>query len=289
MSENQKKKIEPLIGAHTSIQGGVHHALLHGKEIGATTIQLFTTNQRQWHAKPIPEAEIALFKQTQEQTGLKELMSHGSYLVNLGSPRSENHQKSLKVFREEIMRCQALGITYLNFHPGAALDSPREACLEKIASSLLGFRDLLENGKLRLLIETTAGQGSTVGVDLAEIQYLINRTAKTIPMGVCIDTCHLFAAGYDIRTPKGWQNTLATFDATVGIRHLYAFHLNDSAKPFASRKDRHAPLGEGEIGIESFKYLMKDARTAHLPKYLETPGGHPVWKKEIALVKSWAS
>jgi len=284
-------KNEPtlLIGAHTSIQGGVHKALLQGEEIGATTIQLFTTNQRQWRAKPIPEAEIALFKQTQEETGLKSLMSHGSYLVNLGSPNSETYSKSLKTFREEIVRCQALGLTYLNFHPGAALDSPREACLEKIVHSLLSVQDLLAKGNLRLLIETTAGQGSTVGADLAEIGYLIQHTAGKIPVGVCIDTCHIFAAGYDIRTPKGWQSTLDTFNTTVGIKHLYALHLNDSMKPLASKRDRHAPLGKGEIGIESFKYLMKDSRTAKLPKYLETPGGHLAWKKEIALIKSWVT
>lgn len=278
-----------LIGAHTSAAGGAYHALLEGRDIGATTIQLFTANQKRWLGKPLDKTSIDLWQSTLKETGLKQIMSHDSYLINLGSPDPEGLQKSREAFLQEIERCLQLEVSYLNFHPGAALKESPQLCLDRICESLLSFESLVADSSLRLLLETTAGQGSCVGWKFEEIAYIVNKVKDRIPIGVCIDTCHIFAAGYDIRTPEAWNQTLKEFDRIIGLKHLYAFHLNDSAKPLGSRVDRHKPLGEGEIGLESFKFLMRDPRTRELPKYLETPDGPPLWVKEIALLRKLAS
>jgi deoxyribonuclease IV len=277
-----------LIGAHTSAAGGAHNALLEGKEIGATTIQLFTANQKRWDAKPLTPEGIELWKETLKETGLKKIMSHDSYLINLGSPDPDALNKSKKAFKEEALRCIQLDISYLNFHPGAALDSNPTDCLDRIAESIKEMSDVLAKGKTRLLLESTAGQGSAVGWRFEDLAHIIEKVDKHTPIGVCIDTCHIFAAGYDIRTPEAWEKTLTEFDNIVGLKHLYAFHLNDSMKPLGSRVDRHADLGKGLIGLDCFQFLMNDSRTRDLPKYLETPNGLPVWQKEINLLRELA-
>lgn len=279
---------ELLIGAHTSAQGGAHKAIWEGYEIGATTVQLFTSNQKRWEGKALTDEEIARFQEGLKATGLQKIMSHDSYLINLGCPNSENLAKSRKAFKEELIRCQKLGISFLNFHPGAALDGSEEECLDLIVESLQGFEDLADKGETRLLIETTAGQGSTVGYCFEHLGYLIQKLHSKIPIGVCIDTCHIFAAGYDIRTKSGWEQTIKQFDELVGLKHLYALHVNDSMKPLGSRRDRHAALGKGEIGMESFKEMMHSPSLREIPKYLETPGGPPLWKEEIALLRKFA-
>jgi deoxyribonuclease IV len=282
------KPEELLIGAHTSAQGGAYHALLEGQEIGATTVQLFTRNQRQWAAKPLSQEEIDLFKSTLDATGLKKIMSHDSYLINLGSPDGEALKKSRKAFKDELIRCQQLGITFLNFHPGASVTSTEEECLDTICASLEHVEDVVAQGHTRLLLETTAGQGTSVGHRFEHLAYILDRVHKKIPIGICIDTCHIFAAGYDIRTKKDWDETLETFDKVVGLQHLYAFHVNDSLQPFGSRKDRHAALGTGKIGMECFQVMMHHPLIREIPKYLETPDGPPLWKKEIALLRKFA-
>jgi deoxyribonuclease IV len=279
---------ELLIGAHTSAQGGPHHAILEGQEIGATTVQLFTSNQKRWEGKSISDEEVTLFKEAVQATGIKKVMSHDSYLINLGSPDPESLRKSRKAFKEELIRCQKLDLAFLNFHPGAALDSSEEECLERIVESLEHMEDSIDKGSTRLLIEATAGQGSSIGWRFEHLGYLANRVHKKIRIGICLDTCHIFAAGYDIRTKKAWDETLEKFDKIVGLKHLYAFHVNDSMKPFGSRKDRHAPLGKGEIGLECFKVMMTHPLTREIPKYLETPDGPPLWTKEIALLRQFA-
>ncbi len=275
------------IGAHTSAAGGAHNALYEGKEIGATTIQLFTSNQKQWHGREISDEDVDLWKKALDETGIGKVMSHDSYLINLGSPDKELLEKSRKALRKEIERCHKLNISYLNFHPGAATKGTVEECLEAIAESLLEMEPLIHQGHTKLLLETTAGQGTSVGHSFEQIAYIIKKVHHKIPIGVCIDTCHIFAAGYDIRTEAGWENTLKEFDDLIGLKYLCAFHLNDSQKGLGSKVDRHAPLGEGEIGIKSFQFLMTNAKTADLPKYLETPEGPPGWKKEIALLKKF--
>lgn len=277
-----------LLGAHTSAAGGVHNALLQGQQIGATTIQLFTANQRRWESKPIADEEIELWKKTLDETGIKEVMSHSSYLINLGAPDSEILSKSRKAFREEIERARALNLAYINFHPGAAISESKEQCLERIVESLLQFEPLLEGCRTRLLLEATAGQGSCVGCKFEELAYILERVKDKVCAGVCIDTCHIFVSGYDIRTPADWEQTLGEFDRVVGLKHLYAFHLNDSVKPLGSKVDRHAALGKGEIGLECFKFLTRDKRTSHLPMYLETPDGPELWVKEIAMLREFA-
>jgi deoxyribonuclease-4 len=276
------------IGAHTSAAGGVHNALYQGQEIGATAIQLFTRNQRQWNAKPMEPEEIALWEKALDETDIGEVMSHDSYLINLGSPSPESRLKSQKAFSDELERCHALNITYMNFHPGAATGSSEEECLDRIVESLLTVEELATKGNTRLLLEATAGQGSSVGHRFEHLAYIQERAGKKVPLGVCIDTCHIFAAGYDLRTEKSCQETLDEFDRIVGLEHLYAFHLNDSLKDLGSRVDRHAPLGEGKIGIDAFRFLMTHPKTKALPKYLETPEGPPLWKKEIILLKEFA-
>ncbi len=277
-----------LIGAHTSAAGGAPNALLEGQEIGATTIQFFTSNQKQWTGRTIGEEELELWKETVQATGLKKLMSHDSYLINLGSPDKALLQKSRNAFRDELIRCQLLGLSFLNFHPGAATHSTEDDCLRTIVESLEELEPLVDKGHTRLLIEATAGQGSSVGHRFEHLGYLIDRLHKKIPIGICIDTCHIFAAGYDIRTQKGWDDTLKEFDKQVGLKHLYALHVNDSDKPLGSRVDRHAPLGKGHIGIECFKVMMQHPDLRELPKYLETPEGPPLWKKEIAMLREFA-
>ena len=278
-----------LIGAHTSAAGGVFNALTEGQSIGATTIQMFTANQRQWKSKTFDADTIAKWKETRKATGITQVMSHDSYLINLGSPDPEGLAKSRQSFHDELVRCHALELTYLNFHPGAALTHSREECLDRIAESLIQLEPLAAKGPTRLLLEMTAGQGSSVGCFFEEIAYILDKVKNRVPIGVCIDTCHIFAAGYDLRTTEACEATFAKFDDIVGIKHLYALHLNDSIKGLGSRVDRHKPLGAGEIGIECFKWLMRDKRTRNLPKYLETPDGPPLWVKEIALLRSFAT
>ncbi len=277
-----------LIGAHTSAAGGAPNALYQGKEIGATTIQLFTSNQKQWNGRKIGIEEVEEWKKALAETGIDQVMSHDSYLINLGSPDQELLEKSRKAFREEIERCYLLNIPYLNFHPGAATTGTEEECLDTIVESLLELEKILESGKTRLLLETTAGQGTSVGHKFEHLDYIFDQVHRKIPIGVCIDTCHIFVAGYDIRSEEGCKKTLTTFDEIVGLEHLYAFHLNDSMKSLASKVDRHASIGEGNIGLECFQFLMTSPITRHLPKYLETPEGALRWKKEIALLKKFA-
>jgi deoxyribonuclease-4 len=283
------KKHPLYLGAHCSAAGGVHNALLEGQEIGATCIQLFTANQRRWTNRSIPQEEISLWHETLEETGITHVMSHDGYLINLGAPDAENLRKSRTAFHEEIERCLELKCRYLNFHPGAAVNGSREQCAERIIESLRATAPLLESDhNLTLLIETTAGQGSTYGYTFEEIATLIEGVQDVVPIGVCIDTCHIFAAGYDIRTAEGWNQTLKEFDRLIGLKYLKAMHLNDSVKGCGSRVDRHAPLGKGEIGIECFQFVMQNPHLQPLPKYLETPDGPSLWVHEIEMLKEFA-
>lgn len=274
-----------LVGAHTSAAGGVQNALYEGRDIGANTIQLFTSNQRQWSARPLSQETLDAWKKALSETNISNIMSHDSYLINLGSSNPEFLEKSLLAFRLELERCHALDITYLNFHPGAYVGCTQEECLDRIVESLLEMEALIHKGHTRLLLEATAGQGTAIGHRFEELAYIVEKVEKKIPIGVCIDTCHIFAAGYDIRTPENWDTTLKTFDQVVGLKHLYAWHVNDSMKGLGSRVDRHQMLGKGLIGWEAFNFLATDPRTRHLPMYLETPGGPAGWKEEIAKLK----
>lgn len=277
-----------LIGAHCSTAGGLEKALIEGMEIGATTIQMFTSNQKQWKGREITDEMAEVFIETRDEIGLSKIMCHDSYLINLGSPKTDLLEKSRNAFENEIKRCHKLEIDFLNFHPGAATGSTVDECLDTIIESLKTFSKLCEKGKTRLLLETTAGQGTSVGHEFEHLATIIEGAKGHVPIGVCVDTCHIFAAGYDIRTKKAWETTLKEFDSVIGLKYLQAFHLNDSMKPFDSRRDRHAHLGEGEIGLEAFRFMMQHPKLREIPKYLETPKGPAVWKDEIALLRKFA-
>ena len=276
-----------LIGAHMSVMGGVHNAPYEGEKIGANIFQIFTSSQRQWHTKNLTEKEIELWDEAIKTTQMTHVMSHGSYLLNLGSPKTDTLSKSRKAIKEELIRCHQLKIDYLNFHPGAAVGSTESECLDTIAESLLELEDLSKEGQTKLVIETTAGQGTNVGYKFEHLHYIINKVHKQIPIGICFDTCHCFAAGYDIRTDEQWLKTLKEFDEIIGLKYLFAFHVNDSLFDLGSRKDRHANLGKGKIGLECFKFLMTNPTTKYLPKYLETPYGDEYWEEEIKLLKKF--
>ena len=276
-----------LIGAHMSVMGGVHNAPYEGEKIGANIFQIFTSSQRQWHTKKLSEKEIELWDEAIKTTQMTHVMSHGSYLLNLGSPKTDNLSKSRKAIKEELIRCHRLKIDYLNFHPGAAVGSTEKECLDTIAESLLELEDLAKEGQTKLVIETTAGQGTNVGYKFEHLHYIINKVHKQIPIGICFDTCHCFAAGYDIRTDEEWLKTIKEFDEIIGLKYLLAFHVNDSLFDLGSRKDRHANLGKGKIGLECFKFLMTNPTTKYLPKYLETPNGDEYWEEEIKLLKKF--
>ncbi|PCI92294.1 deoxyribonuclease IV [Candidatus Aerophobetes bacterium] len=279
---------ELLIGAHMSAAGGCFNAIEKGNKIGATTIQFFTSNQKQWHGKQITEEDAAIFREYKKNTSMQKVMSHGSYLINLGSPNPELLEKSINAFKKEIMRCHLLDVDYLNFHPGAYTSSDEKAGLDTIVNSLLSCKEVANEGNTRLLLETTAGQGTTLGHTFEQVGYILKHVKNDIPIGVCIDTCHIFTAGYDITSKEGWGKTLKSFETHIGLEHLYAFHLNDSKLPLGSKKDRHENLGKGCIGLECFKFLMQDDRVRHLPKYLETPNGETMWEDEIALLREFA-
>lgn len=278
----------PLIGAHTSASGGLHNAIYEGHEIGATTIQLFTANQRQWQRKPISEDRLTLFTQALQETGLSYIMSHAGYLINPGAPNIEILEKSRICMYQEIQDCIRLGISFVNFHPGAAVSGTKEQSLETIITSFSLMQPLFsQDPQTMILLETTAGQGTLLGSTFQELGYLIHNLKDKIPVGVCLDTCHIFAAGYNITSAQDWDDVLLQFDQHIGLQYLQAFHLNDSVFPLGKNKDRHAPIGQGHIGSESFKILMNHPKTYLIPKYLETPGGPDLWISEIQMLRSY--
>ncbi len=259
-----------LLGAHISISGGFHKAIEKGEEIGCTAIQIFTKSGRSWFAKEITQQEIDKFQETLKKSSIKSVIAHSAYLINLGSPKKEIEQKSIKGLKLELERCDQLSIPFLVIHPGAHLKSGEEKCLEQIAKNL---SDILKKhkGKTKILLETTAGQGTNVGYKFEHLQKILNLSKEKNKMGVCLDTCHIFSAGYDIGTTKGYEKVMSEFSKTIGLKNLKAIHLNDSKTNLNSRKDRHENLGKGTIPISSFRLIMNDKRFEKIPKILETP------------------
>jgi len=275
------------IGAHVSASGGVEFAPVNAHEIGATAFALFTKNQRQWQAKPLTDESIQAFRDNCRTLGFpaEAILPHDSYLINLGSPDREMLQKSRDAFLDEMKRCEQLGLVLLNFHPGAHLNQMTEqACLQQIAESI--NLALAQTRGVTAVIENTAGQGSNVGYVFEHLRAIIDQVDDQSRVGVCLDTAHLFAAGYDLRSPAAYDETFSRFDDIIGLRHLRAFHLNDSKKGLGSRVDRHDSLGEGEIGWETFARLMRDQRFAHIPLILETPQPEK-WPDEIRTLKGF--
>ena len=277
------------IGAHVSASGGVENAINNAKAIGATAFALFTKNQRQWLAPALTTPQIERFRSLMSDAGYtaQQVLPHDSYLINLGHPDKEGLDKSRESFFEEMRRCELLGLDRLNFHPGSHLKRiSEEESLRLIAESI---NMALERTKgVTAVIENTAGQGSNLGFRFEHLAYIIDRVEDKSRVGVCLDTCHTFAAGYDLRTREALDATFSEFDRVVGFGYLRGMHLNDAMKPLGSRVDRHSPLGDGEIGWECFRYIMGDERFDEIPLILETPD-EARWADEIAALKSFAN
>ena len=277
------------LGAHVSSSGGLYNAPLNAKAIGANAFAMFTKNQKQWSAKPLTAEEIAQFKAAVASNGFSPdyILPHDSYLINLGNADPEKRGRSLASFTEELSRARALGLKYVNFHPGSHLkEITEEECLELIAGSVNKALAEVATGDTMAVIEATAGQGTNVGYRFEHIARIIAGIEEKSRVGVCIDTCHIFAAGYDISTAAGFEQVMADFDRIIGIKYLRAMHLNDAKKECGSRVDRHECLGKGCIGQEGFKYIMQSPYFENMPLVLETPEPD-LWSAEIKLLRSF--
>ncbi len=292
--------MKKFVGAHVSASGGVFNAPLNAMEIGAKAFALFTKNQRQWVAKPLDEETIAKFKDNLAKSGIlpKHILPHDSYLINLGHPEVEKLEKSRAAFIDELERCVQLGLDRLNFHPGShlvkiakkdkenleVLQAIEEKCLDVIAESINIALD--RTNSVTAVIENTAGQGSNLGYKFEHLAYIIERIEDKSRIGVCIDTCHMFTAGYDIRTREAYDKTWNEFEKIVGFKYLRGMHINDSKSPLGSKVDRHHSLGKGEIGLDAFRFIMNDNRMDDIPLILETID-ETIWKEEIELLYSF--
>lgn len=284
------------VGAHVSASGGVQNAPLNAMKIGAKAFALFTKNQRQWNAKPLSMVEIDEFKINLAESGIspKHVLPHDSYLINLGHPEEEKLAQSLEAFIDEIHRCDQLGLLMLNFHPGshlvklskkekedeAYLASVENHSLDVVAESMNIAINATPNSKVKLVIENTAGQGTNLGYKFEHLAYIIERIENKSRVGVCLDTCHTFTAGYDLRTIAAYEHTMSEFERIVGFKYLSAMHINDSKPPLGAKVDRHHSLGMGELGWEPFRLIMNDVRMDDIPLILETIDEN-IWSEEI--------
>ncbi|WP_298961401.1 deoxyribonuclease IV [uncultured Campylobacter sp.] len=274
------------IGAHVSASGGVSNAPLNAAKIGADAFAMFVKNQRRWDAPPLSAEEIVAFKDALKQSGIsaEHVLVHDSYLINLGHPREAEREKSLNAFVDEIRRCEALGLRLLNFHPGSHLNEiSAQECLDNIAGSL-NFA-IANTAGVKLVLENTAGQGSNLGYDFAQLAYVIDKISNKDRIGVCIDTCHAFAAGYDLRSQQAYERTMNEFDRAIGYKFLSGMHLNDTKNELSVRKDRHESLGRGFLGLAAFENIMNDPNIDEIPLILETIDDS-LWAEEIALLRS---
>lgn len=269
------------IGAHVSAQGGVENTPLNARAIGATAFAMFTKNQRQWNAKPLTEPSIEGFKKNLAEVGIKpeHVLPHDSYLINLGHPESENLEKSRNAFIDEMKRCEQLGLKLLNFHPGSHLKKLSETESLALVAESINIA-LQQTSEVIAVIETTAGQGTNLGYRFDHMARIIEGVEEKSRVGVCIDTCHIFTAGYDIRSHEACDQTFTEFEDIVGFEYLRGMHLNDSKPDLGTRVDRHDSLGKGKIGWEAFRYIMNDSRFDDIPMVLETIDS-TIWPDEI--------
>jgi deoxyribonuclease-4 len=275
------------VGAHVSIAGGVENAPLNARKIGAKAFAMFTRNQRQWHSAPLTAASIEAFRRNCEEAGFlpDHVLPHDSYLINLGAPEADKLEKSRQAFITEMQRTEALGLAMLNFHPGSHLNlTGEDACLATIAESV--NRSLDATAGVTAVIENTAGQGSNLGWRFEHLARIIELVEDKSRVGVCLDTCHLFASGYDLRTSEAFDATLAEFDRVVGMAYLRGMHLNDAKQKLGSKVDRHECLGKGMIGIDAFAHIMRHPALEEIPLILETPNADG-WAEEIAMLYSF--
>ena len=261
------------LGAHMSIAGGVHLSIERGAKLGCRVIQIFSRNSNQWRARPLPPEEIRLFRRNARKLGVRPVAVHDSYLINLAAPERTLRRRSRDSLREEVDRAALLGVPYLVMHPGAHRGDGAQVGMERVADGLLEVLDRTKGKRVRILLETTAGQGTALGRSFAELASIIRLAGGHRRLGVCFDTCHVFAAGYDLRSERAYQATMRELDQTVGLRRLHLFHLNDSRGELGSHLDRHEHIGKGKLGRKAFRHLLNDPRFQDTPKLLETPKG----------------
>jgi deoxyribonuclease IV len=262
-----------LLGAHFSIAKGLHQALFTARDYGCTAVQVFTKNSNTWKEKTLSNEDIRLFEEARKKTNIQHIASHTSYLINLASPEKKKYAMSREALKQELIRCAALKIPLVVLHPGSHMESGVEAGIERIASAVNGVFDGLPGNPTQLLLETTSGQGFNLGHTFEQLAVIMGKIEHRDRLGVCLDTCHIFAAGYDLRTKAAYQKTMMTFESVIGFDHLYWIHLNDSMREMETRVDRHEHIGQGFIGEKAFKLLMNDSRLRNIPKVLETPKG----------------
>ncbi len=275
----------PYLGAHMSIAGGFHHALESAARYRSGAVQFFTRNTNQWKTRPISEVDVRLFREANERLGPFEMAAHDSYLINLGSPDASLRNKSLRAFIEEIERCAFLGVPRLVFHPGAHMGAGEAAGLATIAQSVRAALSATAGLETVVLIENTAGQGTVLGYRLEHLEALLGQIQAPGRVGVCIDTCHLLAAGYDYRSAEGYAAVRAELKARIGLESIGWFHLNDSRTPAGSRVDRHAHIGKGHVGAASFRFFLTDPAFRKVPMVLETPKEGEADRRNLALLR----
>jgi deoxyribonuclease-4 len=273
MKRRSKHVQDILLGAHFSIAGGLHKAILTASDYGCNALQIFTKNSNQWKERILTDEDIERFNEAREATGIQIICSHSSYLINLGSPEKSKFNRSIKALKHELVRSSQLSIPYVIIHPGSHMGKGEEKGLRRVALGINKTFDAVPKMTCRLLLETTAGQGSNLGYTFEHLAQISELVEEEEQIGFCFDTCHTFAAGYDLSTKKAYQKTMKAFNSIVGLDRLCAIHLNDAKKGLGSRRDRHEHIGKGAIGIEAFRCIMNDPRLKNVPKILETPKG----------------
>lgn len=263
----------PLLGAHMSIAGGYYKAVEAAAKLKMDCVQIFTKNNNQWRAKPLTDEDMRLFRDALERTGIRMPCAHDSYLINLASPKDELWKKSLDGFVVELQRAEALGLVGVVMHPGSYVESSEEAGLNRIVKALDDAHRQTEGFSAQTWLETTAGQGTNLGWKFEQLKYILDEVRDKERLGVCVDTCHIHAAGYSIEKPGEYAATMQEFDRLIGVDRIRAFHLNDSKRELGSRVDRHEHIGEGRLGLKPFRHVLNDPRFAEIPMYMETPKG----------------
>ena len=284
--EDDKKRMLPRLGAHMSVAGGFHLAVERGLRVGCQTIQIFTKSNNQWDALPISAESVKQFQKSMKESGIGPVFAHTAYLINVGSPEKETYERSKKALKVEVERATTLGLAFIVLHPGSHKETGEEACLKRIAETVAWVLDRTKGSSVKVLYEIAAGQGSAVGHRFEHLNTLLKLTEHPDRTGICLDTCHLFAAGFDLRTEAAYQKTMDEFDRIVGLKTIQAIHLNDSKKELGARVDRHEHIGEGQIGLEGFRSLMNDPRLSHVPMVLETPKDEKTLAEDVMNLKT---
>jgi deoxyribonuclease IV len=277
------------LGAHVSTAGGIDKAPTNGVRIGCEAIQVFTRNQRQWKSKPLSKIEIENYAREIEKSQIRFTVSHDSYLINLASPQDNLLEQSREAFADEVERCEQLRIPYLIFHPGSHVGTGEKTGLKNIAASINDTLATKQGYATQLLLETTAGQGTNLGYRFEQLAEILEMVKEPERVGVCVDSCHIFAAGYEIRTAEAYRSTMNQLDQVIGLDKVKAFHINDSKNPLGSRVDRHEHIGQGHLGEQAFRMILKDERFEGIPMVLETPGGEENFIRNLQLLKKLRS